>query len=299
MPGFRIETPATVDPVSLQVVKQHLRVNIDNDDELIGIYLRAATRKVEGFLGRSLINKLYLQTLDRFPHAHHDGMHAGFYTSAGFSGRHGQHGRPHPLQIKLLRSPLVSATKIEYYDTNGVLQTLRPKVTADLWEANTAYDIGEMILDSNGNVQTVTDITEVDTPGSNLSGAAAPTWSTVLNTTTVDNGLTWTAFQVPAYAGDFQVDTHSEPGRILPNVNQPWPYTLFDVPNSVRTFFTAGYGTDGLNIPDHFKTAILIYTAGLYEFREPVSELPLKEIPSHLRDLLWEDRIKDFAPTEG
>ena len=74
------------------------------------------------------------------------------------------------------------------------------------------------------------------------------------------------------------------------------------MPNAVRIHFTAGYGVITDNVPAHFKTALMIYTKGLYDFRDPLLTTPgakPTELPSHLRDLLWEDRIKDFAPTEG
>jgi hypothetical protein len=53
------------------------------------------------------------------------------------------------------------------------------------WEANTNYPRGpsSYVVDSNGNIQMVTVAGE--------SGASAPTWSTTLNGTTTDGGVTW------------------------------------------------------------------------------------------------------------
>jgi hypothetical protein len=57
--------------------------------------------------------------------------------------------------------------------------------TPPTWAASTAYVLGTLILDSNGNVQKVT------TAGT--SGTAAPSWATTAGTTTQDAGtLVWT-----------------------------------------------------------------------------------------------------------
>lgn len=52
------------------------------------------------------------------------------------------------------------------------------------WGASTAYTVGQMATDSNGNVQRCT------TAGT--SGSAAPVWSTAIGATTTDNTVTWT-----------------------------------------------------------------------------------------------------------
>jgi hypothetical protein len=63
--------------------------------------------------------------------------------------------------------------------------------TKNLWIASHAYAVGQSIVDTNGNIQTVT------TAGT--SGASQPTWaiptSATPNPTTVDNGATWTLQQ--------------------------------------------------------------------------------------------------------
>ncbi|MGA8533374.1 MAG: hypothetical protein WB615_04645, partial [Candidatus Tumulicola sp.] len=53
-----------------------------------------------------------------------------------------------------------------------------------IWQANAAYAAGQFVVDSNGNLQTVT------TAGT--SGATPPAWSMVAGATTQDGGVTWT-----------------------------------------------------------------------------------------------------------
>lgn len=65
-------------------------------------------------------------------------------------------------------------------------------LTAPLWQASTAYIVGQLIQDSNGNFQRCT------TAGT--SGATAPTWA--LSSTTSDSGVTWTfyaAYRAPQF----------------------------------------------------------------------------------------------------
>jgi Phage gp6-like head-tail connector protein len=299
MPGLKVETPPICEPVTLQMLKDHMRVSDTLQDELIGVYLQSVRTKVEGFLGRSLINKGYVQSLDHFPHYHgHDRMQADSHSHYYLRGHR------HPLEIKLARSPLMNVSKVEYLDLTGVMQTLVPRIDAP-WQSETAFLLGAKILDSNGNIQEVTTIGETNEDGTSESGATVPTWATSLNATTgPDGALTWTC-RGTAPVGDFIVDYHGEPGRIFPNVNVNsyfWPVNTQRVPNAVHIHFTAGYGDDPAAVPGIFKTAIMIYVKGLYDFRDPFITTPgakPMEMPSHLRDLLWEDRIKDFSPTEG
>jgi len=57
---------------------------------------------------------------------------------------------------------------------------------APAWLANTVYNVGTQINDSNGNIQTVTNST-----GSKTSGGSAPVWGTAEAAATVDNNVTW------------------------------------------------------------------------------------------------------------
>ena len=297
MPGLRIvsRTDQNNLPVTLDMFKNHARISTSDDDTLIGTYLDTARVKVEGFLGRSLINKVYVQTFDYFPRTHHhDGSHYGtehhFYRPV----RH--------LEMKLGRSPLVNVLRIEYLDPNGVRQTMVPRVNAP-WAADTIYIVGNQIIDSNGNIQEVDTGEEQGGGDPNHSGGTEPIWPTSVNQLIADGEIIWRC-KGPAPLGDFIVDTNAEPGRIYPNINRNnffWPPTQ-RIPNAVSVFFTAGYGLNPDDVPAHFRTSLMIYTKGLYDFRDPLLTTPgsaPQELPSHLRDLLWEDRIKDFAPTEG
>jgi hypothetical protein len=54
MASYKITTQATVEPLTLAEVKLHLRVDHDDEDSMIGLYMKAARQHAERFLGLSL-----------------------------------------------------------------------------------------------------------------------------------------------------------------------------------------------------------------------------------------------------
>jgi uncharacterized phiE125 gp8 family phage protein len=71
-------------------------------------------------------------------------------------------------------------------------------------------------------------------------------------------------------ASNYQVDAHSEPGRIALKSSASWPsVTLRDL-NGVEIIYTAGYG-DAEDVPDTYKAAIKLYVGDLYENREAIT----------------------------
>jgi hypothetical protein len=93
---------------------------------------------------------------------------------------------------------------------------------------------------------------------------------------------------VPGYI----VDTDSEPARIAPANNLPWPVTLAQQA-AVQVLYTAGYGASADNVPESTKHKLKLLLAGLYENREPISEK--MSFPVFGFDaLLWADRVYEI-----
>lgn len=67
-------------------------------------------------------------------------------------------------------------------------------------------------------------------------------------------------------ADQYQVDTVSEPGRVVRQVDVDWPVTSGRI-NAVRVRFVAGYGSAAA-VPLDLKQAMLMLIANLYENRE-------------------------------
>lgn len=295
--SLQIETPPAAEPITLAQAKSHMRVTIADDDAIIGIYLQAARELYENSTGRSLVNKGYRQAMDAFPY-YVDGnlsqnaappslMNAGRNVSTLFNNSQ---------MIKLLRWPLRSVERIDYFASDGeTWQYLYPAPA--VWEPTTEYEIGDQVTDGT-NLQEVTAVAEVTPPAVPLSGSTRPSWASSLNATTTDKNLTWTVIKTTAPTGDFIVDPDSEPARLYPNIGEFWPTVMY-VPHSVVIHFTSGYGGDGSGCPATGRVAVLMACANWYQNREPVSSPELKKIPHGLEDLFWTERVIDFDPTRG
>ncbi|HEX2646150.1 MAG TPA: SusD/RagB family nutrient-binding outer membrane lipoprotein, partial [Candidatus Dormibacteraeota bacterium] len=107
-----------------------------------------------------------------------------FQSSSGFGGDL-EAGFPLVDYMKRRNDPRLGS----YFCTNGV---------ATPWKATTAFTAGTVILDANGRMELVT--------VGGTSGAAAPTWATTMDATTVDGTVTWVN-NGPPYEGDIFSNT--------------------------------------------------------------------------------------------
>lgn len=71
-------------------------------------------------------------------------------------------------------------------------------------------------------------------------------------------------------SSNYQVDAHSEPGRIALKSSATWPSVSLRELNGVEIIYTAGYG-DAEDVPDTYKAAIKLYVGDLYENREAMT----------------------------
>jgi uncharacterized phiE125 gp8 family phage protein len=92
----RVVEPAT-DPVSVAEAKEHLRVDLDDENDYIAGLIAAATSAVEERTGRQLVSATWRLKLDGFPP-----------------------------EIRLTRVPVVSVSSVTYLDAAGDSQTLSP-----------------------------------------------------------------------------------------------------------------------------------------------------------------------------
>lgn len=103
--GLSLVTGPTVEPLSLQEAKDHLRVSIADDDGLIAGYILAARRYAENYTRRVLCSSTWDYTIDRcWPWKCVD----GYMTH----------------RIELPIPPLQSVSSISYVDIDGATQTL-------------------------------------------------------------------------------------------------------------------------------------------------------------------------------
>jgi uncharacterized phiE125 gp8 family phage protein len=99
--GLQLVTPPTELPVSLSMAKRHCRVDHNDDDSVIDIYIGSATKTLDGkdgTLGRCLMPQTWDLYWDAFPCG--------------------------ALQIPL--PPLISVSAVNYVDADGTWQPMPP-----------------------------------------------------------------------------------------------------------------------------------------------------------------------------
>jgi len=124
MVSLRVVSPPICEPVPLELMKQHLRVDIDDDDILITAYMQAAREWCESYVNRSFIKKTYEMRLAWLPLF--DYRQQGYVSgNAPNPGWYNGLWVADSLKIKLLRPNLVpGSSQIVYQDLNGNEQTM-------------------------------------------------------------------------------------------------------------------------------------------------------------------------------
>jgi uncharacterized phiE125 gp8 family phage protein len=97
IPTFVLKTPPVLEPIGLDEVKAHSRIDLDNDDLLIQDKILAVRTMVEMIYDLAMITQTWTMYLDWFPDC-----------------------------IEIFKRPVQSVTSIKYLDPAGVLQTVDP-----------------------------------------------------------------------------------------------------------------------------------------------------------------------------
>lgn len=90
-------------------------------------------------------------------------------------------------------------------------------------------------------------------------------------------------------AGDYIVDTDSEPGRLVLPPNQVWPGVSLWPVNPVQIVVTAGFGASGANVPAAYLNGMYMCIAHWYENRSAIETsgaIP-KEVPMGAEYSWW------------
>lgn len=87
---------------------------------------------------------------------------------------------------------------------------------------------------------------------------------------------------------DFDVDSNSEPGRIVPVMNGSWPPTRGHI-HDVECVFDAGYGDTAADVPEQLKQAMLVIVDHWYQNRDGAGSF----VPPAAKILMQEFRVRD------
>mgnify|MGYP005816237927 CR=1 FL=1 len=112
--GLVLTTGPTTEPVTLEEAKQHLRLEVSDDDDYVTGLIVAARLLVERMQKRALYTQTYTLKLDDFPGD----------------------------EFRVPRPPLQSVSSITYLDTSGVSQTL----ATSIYGVDTSSEPGRIYL---------------------------------------------------------------------------------------------------------------------------------------------------------
>jgi len=120
--SYKLITPPSVEPVSLELAKQHLRVDFPEDDRLIQMYIVAARQYAEKYTNRAFFSQQWQLSLDHFPLPK-------FKTTLNSEERHDwpYFGASWDyFSIRLPKPRCISVDSVTYLDLTATLQTLDP-----------------------------------------------------------------------------------------------------------------------------------------------------------------------------
>ncbi len=107
MPITALINPPSLEPITLAEAKAHLRVDHDEDDDLISNYITSARTQAENYLQRTLLETVWEATFTRFETA-----------------------------LKLRKAKVTEIVTVKYLDTAGAEQTL----ASDKYKLKSSYE---------------------------------------------------------------------------------------------------------------------------------------------------------------
>lgn len=284
MLSFRLTTPPSVEPVSLTLAKQQLRVDFPDDDALITGYITAARQWAEVYTKRAFFTQSFQLSLDAFPL---------FMANNGTLPPSQLRGWPYfssywdPLAIRLPRPTCLSVDKITFRDLTNTIQTLDP--------ATYFVDITSEPARIVPMPSLTWPTTQLYLPGSvQVNYTTGSFVQQTSETFTVPDvaPFTYTPLQSPVLDVDSVVDADG---------NSP----AFTLQSGVLNFQAASAGLsytvsyDFGDCPQTVVSALLLMIEHLYEHRGTVSELSLKEIPMGSKFLLDTVKFESFTFDNG
>lgn len=120
--SLQLVSPPATEPVSIAEAKAHLRVDFEDEDDLIGSLISAAREHVEQVCNRVIGAQTWCLSLDQFP------LLDTFHTVTPYT-REGSLGNGYyfsQCQIEIPLAKVVNVTSITYVDGAGTTQTLSP-----------------------------------------------------------------------------------------------------------------------------------------------------------------------------
>ena len=260
--SWRVTTEPVTEPVSLTEAKLHLRVDSTADDDLITTLISVARQWCEGFQNRAYITQTITMTLDKFPKV-----------------------------FKIPKPPLQSVSSIKYIDTGGNQQTF----AAANYDVDVEKEPGRIALayskswpSIRGDINSV-EVVYIAGYATKFTASKTDDKLTVSGRTFADANIV----RLSTTGGDLQAglatytDYHVRDvdGQTL-KLAETAGGDAIDITEDADSNATYFIGC----VPTPIIQAIKLMVNHLYEHREAVSDLAIKEVPMTVKSLLSMDR---------
>lgn len=113
--ALQVATPPDAEPININIVRQHCRIDAQYDDVLLKMYLTTARSWAESYLNRALLEQTLVQTLS-------SGLKL---ADEGYDALWHRHLRG---SIELSRAPVISISSVVLLDSEGDETTLEPSM---------------------------------------------------------------------------------------------------------------------------------------------------------------------------
>jgi hypothetical protein len=120
MYGLTQTIAPTAEPITTTYAKQHSRIFINSEDNLISDYITAARESIEDWTGRQIMPATYQLGLDGLSHDYNQWAYGMTPSMLSFPNNQWAWQRP----LLLPKPPCLSVASIQYFDGTGTLQTL-------------------------------------------------------------------------------------------------------------------------------------------------------------------------------
>ncbi|MGB9845891.1 MAG: head-tail connector protein [Desulfotomaculales bacterium] len=251
--GLVLITPPATEPVSLAEAKQHLRVDITDDDNLITALITAAREYCEGFQNRAYITQTWQLWLDAWPEGS---------------------------EIRIPRPPLQSVSDIKYYgtdDTEYIFDAANYFVDAKSEPGRVVLKYGKswptiMLRPTNGICVTFIAGYKVYQGTVNVEG------TTVTRISGDEFNIKWPKQKTIVINNAVYRISSVASGDLL---------SLVEAAGS-----QSAVGYEANDVPERIKQAILLLVGHWYDNREIAAAGRLvNEVPFTVNALLWQERV--------
>jgi hypothetical protein len=311
---LKVLTPPVTEPIGLDLLSRHLRIDQGFDDTLLNIYLASARQMAELYLGRALITQT-LQWTVADEHRNHE-RDIGWGSPVT---------RPYPRgrrPIELPMSPVQSIVSFTILDHQGNITATQqttgaappgstiltlsaagcPAVVGQYVQDLTAGALGTQPILYGTTVQGVSvasgiaSVTLSPPVGAQIGQGDNILFSSLIGQPAVSAGVS-AALGANGQGSIFLADLTLSPAMFRPD----WIGAIAQLQTVVppvqhqQIVFVAGYGTDGTitgPIPQPIINAVLLTAAALYERRGDEADA---EMPRAAQWLLDRYRIQFFA----